>query len=205
MALLFSSILGIGSISAAKPLNLLTMDQILTPPTEPPSPFPLSSDNSINTINSTLDLSAPYFVCWDESEGSHLIADQCMEALVNSDFARLPPNEMLTFEPRSSPSLAGQIGLPRRYLSCMYIALPCHRGSEAGIYAESYTADGRCVIEPSLSVGVSKGHGTARTFNEAANRLIYRCVDHNAHTGGFIYKLGTLEDTTSIPTSERDT
>ena len=47
-----------------------------------------------------------------------------MEALVNSDFARLPPNEMLTFEPRSSPSLVGQIGLPRRYHSCMYIALP---------------------------------------------------------------------------------
>ena len=124
MTLLFCSILGIASISAAKPLNLLTTDQNLTPATEPPSPFPLSRNNSINAFNSTLDLSAPYTVCWDEAEGFHLIADQCMEALVNSDFARLPPNEMLTFEPRSSPSLAGQIGLPRRYHSCMYIALP---------------------------------------------------------------------------------
>ena len=119
MALLFCSILGIATISAAKPLDLLTTDQTLRPAIESSSRFPLSSNSSIIALNSTLGLSAPYTICWDESEGFHLEGDQCTEALVNSDFARLPPNEMLTFEPRSSPSLAGQIGLPRRYLSCV--------------------------------------------------------------------------------------
>ena len=121
MALLFCSILGIASILAAKPLDLLTTDQTLRPATGTPSPFPLSSNNSIIALNSTSSLSAPYTICWDKSEGFHLEGDQCKEALVNSDFARLPPNEMLTFEPRSSPPLVGQIGLPRRYLSCVYI------------------------------------------------------------------------------------
>ena len=71
--------------------------------------------------------------------------------------------------------------------------------------AKSYTADGKCAIEPSLPVGVSRAHSTARTFNEAANRIIYKCVDHNAHTGGFIYNIGMLEDATCIPASYGDT
>ena len=123
MALLVCSILGIAAVSVAKPMNLPATDQTLTPTTEPLSLFPLSSNKSINSINSTLNLSAPYTVCWDQSEGVDLDGDQCKEALVNSDFARLPPDEMLTFEPRSSTSPAGQIGLPRRYHSCMYMVL----------------------------------------------------------------------------------
>ena len=124
MALLLCSILGIASISAAKPLNILTTDLTLTPTTESLSHFPLSSNTSINANNSTLELSAPHTVCWDQSEGVDLNGDQCKEALVNADFARLPPNDMLTFEARSSRLLAGHIGLPRRYHSCMYIGAP---------------------------------------------------------------------------------
>ena len=124
MALLLCSILGIASISVAKPLSILVTDPTLMPTTESLSPFPLSSNTSINAINSTLDLSSPHPICWDQSEGVDLNGDQCKEALVNGDFARLPPNDVLTFEPRSSQPLAGHIGLPRRYHSCMYIGAP---------------------------------------------------------------------------------
>ena len=71
--------------------------------------------------------------------------------------------------------------------------------------AKSYTADGKCAIEPSLPVGVLRAHSTARTFNQAANRVIYKCVDHNAHTGGSIYNIGMLEDATCNPASNVDT
>lgn len=60
------------------------------------------------------------------------------------------------------------------------------------------------MIEPSLPLGVIRAHGTARTFNEAANRLIYKCVDHSTHTGGTTYNIGMLEDATCILNLFRD-
>lgn len=72
------------------------------------------------------------------------------------------------------------------------------------IYANCYIADGRCAIEPSLSPGVTRAHGTARSFNQAANRIISKCVDHSAHKGGLIYNIGMPDDATCIPASYED-
>ena len=73
------------------------------------------------------------------------------------------------------------------------------------IYANSHLADGRCAIEPSLSMGVTRAHGTARSFNQGANRVIHKCVDNSAHTGGLIYNIGMLADPSCIPTSNEGT
>ena len=118
MALILCCILGIAGTSAAIPLNLLDPEQSLTPAVQPPSRISHSTNQSWEASNSTSAVSAPFTLCYKESQGSALIADQCVEALVNSDFARLPPTEVLTFAPRSSPALAGQFELPRRYQSC---------------------------------------------------------------------------------------
>ena len=118
MARQIYAILAIAHISVANPLSL-TIPQSILPPVGIPSSLALySSDQSIKSSNSTLNISSPVVFCFDGTEAPALVPDQCMEALVNSDFSRLPPTEKLTFAPRSSSSQIGQIGLPRRYHSC---------------------------------------------------------------------------------------
>ena len=84
---------------------------------------------------------------------------------------------------------------------CDRAALSCRRGAKVRTYAKPHPADGRCAIEPFLPVGVLSARGTARTFNEAANKLIYKCVDHNAHKGGLTYNVGMLEHATCTSSS----
>lgn len=103
--------------SAAKSLNLVAPS--ILAPIVTASLLVFSDNQSIQTHTSTVSVSVPTVFCHDGTEGPTLIPDQCMEALVNSDFARLPPTEMLTLAPRSSNLPVGQIGLPRRYSSCM--------------------------------------------------------------------------------------
>ena len=116
MAGLLYSILSIAGISAAKPLDLLGAEPNLMPAAI--SSF-VSGNQSINASVPALSAFDVVTVCFDKSEEPALITDQCTEALVNSDFASLPPTKRLTFTSRTSPLSIGQIGLPRRYYSCM--------------------------------------------------------------------------------------
>lgn len=109
-------LLAIACIAAANPLDLLGPEPNLLPAAVPSF---LSSNQSINASVLAPKVSDAVTVCFQQSEESALIVDQCIEALVNSDFASLPPTKRLTFTSRSSPLSIGQIGLPRRYHSCM--------------------------------------------------------------------------------------
>lgn len=60
------------------------------------------------------------------------------------------------------------------------------------------TADGKCAIEPYLKSGVLKTYNTARSFNQATNKLIDDCVDHNVHSGGVAMSVGTLKHVSCI-------
>lgn len=128
MAGLLCYILAVVSFSAAKPINLLGPELSLASAASTSSLAPLSAKPSINESESTLNVPAPITICYEQRGQADLIPDQCMEALVNSDFASLPPLQTLAFTSRSSPLSIGQIGLPRRYLSCMS-PCPCqHSG-----------------------------------------------------------------------------
>ena len=119
MAGLLSSVLAIVSYSAAKPINLLGPELSLASAASTSSLAPLFAKPTINESEPTLNVPAPITICYEGRGQADLIPDQCMEALVNSDFASLPPLETLAFASRSSPLSIGKIGLPRRYLSCM--------------------------------------------------------------------------------------
>ena len=117
MALRLYTVLALATLIAAKALSFLDSDKrsTLTPAL---SLFPTSQSHSVVPLNSTLNVSALHTDCFEESEKHNLDPDQCTNALVNSEFASLPPNEMLEFASRSSSSSYRLIGLPRRYLSC---------------------------------------------------------------------------------------
>ena len=118
MAFLLFAFLASASLTAAQSSHSLNPKEVSTPK---PALSLLSPSKSqpLVLLNSTLDVSAPFTVCYGPNKEPDLEQDQCMEALVNSEFASLPPTQMLEFASRSSPSPAGQIGLPRRYLSCV--------------------------------------------------------------------------------------
>lgn len=123
MTLLLRSVfytLAITIILSTGTLGLL-LPQSLLPAITAPSLLP-SLSQSKPKINSSFELALnatdPFTLCYDKADQPDLIRDQCMEALVNSDFAGLPPTDTLTFMPRSPRLVHGQIGLPRRYQSC---------------------------------------------------------------------------------------
>ena len=119
MAHLLYFFLAIASISTTKPIDLTNPESILTPAAITSSFVPVAINESVKANNSTLAVSAPFIVCNGRNEEPDLVQDQCMEALVNSDFASLPPTQPLTFAARSPSLPIGSIGLPRRYLSCI--------------------------------------------------------------------------------------
>ena len=117
MALLLYTVLALATLIAAKPLSFLDSNKRSTV-IPALSLLPTSQGHSVALLNSTLNVSGIYTDCFEESEKHSLSQDLCMNALVNSEFASLPPNEILEFASRSSSQSARLIGLPRRYLSC---------------------------------------------------------------------------------------
>ncbi len=107
------------STSAAKAIGQLGFEQNHRPTVDLSLLSSPSSNRSIENVNTTLDVSALYTICYGTEEGSALVPEHCVDALVNGEFASLPPTELLEFSPRDSSQPAGFIGLPRRYLSCM--------------------------------------------------------------------------------------
>ena len=118
MALLSYAFLALATLFAATTSRFLDPDKrsTLTPAL---SLLPTYQGSSVVLLNSTLNVSGLWTDCY-ESEEHNLDPDQCTNALANSEFASLPPNEVLELAPRSATQSARLIGLPRRYLSCTY-------------------------------------------------------------------------------------
>ncbi len=119
MANLLSLLLAMTSILLANSLSLQCPEPCLAQDAASP-PISLSPKNqSVKDNHLALNVSALFPVCFGSGEHPILFTDQCMEALVNSDFASLPPTETLMFVPRIPLTQLPQvIGLPRRYHSC---------------------------------------------------------------------------------------
>ena len=117
MPLHLYAILALATFISARTLNFLDRDKrsTLTPAL---SLLPTSQDHPVVLLNSTLNVSVWHTDCFEESEKDSLEPDQCMNALANSEFASLPPEEIFEFAPRTLPPSPRLIGLPRRYLSC---------------------------------------------------------------------------------------
>ena len=192
MALLLYTFLALATLIAGTTSRLLDPDKrsTLTPVL---SLLPTSEGRSIVLLNSTLNVSGLWTDCF-ESEKHNLDPDQCMNALVNSEFASLPPNEVLEFASRSTSQSARLIGLPRRYLSCTYRrayqGLMWGRIVDHALTSKTTTADGRCAIEPYLQPEALIAHATPRGLNQAVNRLNHDCVNDHINAGGFISGIG---------------